>query len=90
MQSKPDRLWPDALLLSVLFLLLALLPAATHWLDYRRELIAGGEVWRLFSGHFTHLNLAHAVMNAAGLLLVLPVAMFWSMVASPRLRTEAT
>ena len=27
---------------------------------------------------------------AAGLLLVLPVAMFWSMVASPRLRTEAT
>ena len=70
MQSKPHRLWPDALLLSVLFLLLALLPAASQWLDYRRELIAGGEFWRLFSGHFTHLNLAHAFMNAAGLLLV--------------------
>ena len=70
MPSKPHRLWPDALLLSALFLLLALLPAANHWLDYRRELIAGGEFWRLFSGHFTHLNLAHAVMNAAGLLLV--------------------
>lgn len=70
MPSKPPRLWPDALLLTALFLLLALLPLVSHWFEYRRDLIAEGELWRLFSAHFTHLNLAHAVMNAAGLLLL--------------------
>lgn len=70
MPNKPPLPWPDALLLTALFLLLALLPSVSSWLEYRRELIAGGEVWRLFTGHFVHLNLSHAVMNAAGTVLL--------------------
>lgn len=70
MPSKPPRLWPDALLLTALFLLLAHLPLISNWFEYRRDLIAEGELWRLFTGHFTHLNLAHAVMNAVGLVLL--------------------
>lgn len=70
MPNKPSVLWPDALLLTALFLLLALLPSVTAWLELRRELIAQGELWRLFTGHFVHLNLYHAVMNAFGAVMV--------------------
>ncbi len=70
MPNKSSALWPDALLLTALFLLLALLPPVSSWLEYRRDLIAQGEVWRLFTGHFVHLNLHHAVMNAVGAVLV--------------------
>lgn len=70
MPNKPSTLWPDALLLTALFLLLALLPSISSWLEYRRGLIAGGEVWRLFTGHFVHLNFSHALMNAVGTLLL--------------------
>lgn len=57
-------------MLTALFLLLALLPASGAPLEYWREAIIAGEYWRLFTGHFAHLNLAHAVMNAAGTVLV--------------------
>lgn len=57
-------------MLTAIFLLLAFLPPVSHLLEYRRELIAAGEFWRLFTGHFVHLNLAHAVMNAVGTVLV--------------------
>lgn len=70
MPNKPSVLWPDALLLTVLFLLLAFLPSVSVWLEFRRDLIAQGEVWRLFTGHFAHLNLYHAAMNTFGAVLV--------------------
>lgn len=70
MPSKSSALWPDALSLTVLFLLLALLPSLSELLIYQREAIRAGEFWRLFTGHFVHLNLVHAVMNAAGTVLV--------------------
>lgn len=59
-----------ALPLAALFVLLALWPGAEELLCYRRAAIARGEVWRLFSGHFVHLNLAHALLNASGALLL--------------------
>ena len=39
-------------------------------LRYDRDAIAGGQLWRLLSGHLAHLGWSHFVLNAAGLLLV--------------------
>jgi rhomboid family GlyGly-CTERM serine protease len=39
-------------------------------LRYDRSDIAGGEPWRLLSGHFVHLDWPHLLLNVAGLLLV--------------------
>ncbi len=37
---------------------------------YDRLQIENGEYWRLVSGHFVHLGMAHLVLNLAGLVLV--------------------
>ena len=39
-------------------------------LRYDRSLIAAGDLWRLVSGHVTHLGQTHLLLNLAGLLLV--------------------
>ena len=39
-------------------------------LRFARDDIAAGEAWRLVTGHLVHLDLEHAVLNVAGLLLV--------------------
>lgn len=39
-------------------------------LEYRRAAIADGEVYRLLTGHFVHLDWPHLLLNVAGLLLV--------------------
>lgn len=61
---------PGAVGLAALFLMLALLPAATELLRYQRELIGQGELWRIFTAHFVHLNLSHALLNSAGTLML--------------------
>ena len=38
-------------------------------LRYERGLIFSGEYWRIVSGHFTHINLNHLLLNCAGLIL---------------------
>ncbi len=38
-------------------------------LEYRRPLLAS-EPWRLWTGHFVHLTLVHAMLNAVALLLL--------------------
>ena len=43
-------------------------PAVAAALRYERAAIAGGELWRLLSGHFVHLGWAHCLLNAGGLL----------------------
>jgi rhomboid family GlyGly-CTERM serine protease len=44
--------------------------AAREWFRFDRNLIFGGQYWRLLTGHFVHLGLSHAALNATGLLLV--------------------
>jgi len=39
-------------------------------LAYSRDGLGAGEGWRLLSGHFVHLSLKHALLNLAGLALV--------------------
>jgi rhomboid family GlyGly-CTERM serine protease len=50
-------------------------------LRYERAAIASGQWWRLFTGHWVHLGLRHAVLNVLGL------ALMWALFArdySPR------
>lgn len=63
-------LLPAALILVLLFIALAWWPASLGVLEYRRSAIADGAWWRVFTGHFVHLNLAHALLNSTGTLLL--------------------
>jgi len=63
-------------------------PAALDWLRYDRARIAGGELWRLLSGHLVHYDARHLLMNLAGLGLLwwlfiadLPARSWWLIVA---------
>ena len=48
--------------------LIALLGSdANQWLRYDRIAISDGQLWRVITGHFTHLGWSHLAMNLAGL-----------------------
>ena len=78
--------WQVPLALSA-FSLAAALPGWTA-LRYDRGAIAGGELWRLVTGHFAHLGPAHLAMNVAGLVLVWLLvggaysALWWSFITA--------
>lgn len=60
-----------ALLLGTAIVALAVLGGGlTDGLRFERGAIADGQLWRLVSGHVVHLGVAHAALNAAGLLLI--------------------
>jgi rhomboid family GlyGly-CTERM serine protease len=65
-----------------LLLIVALLLGLAAWglagqqlLQYQREAIAAGQCWRLFTAHWAHLGMRHALLNVAGLCLL------WAMLA---------
>jgi rhomboid family GlyGly-CTERM serine protease len=61
-----------ALLACIAALLLPLL-GGDAWrlaLRYERDAVAAGQLWRLFTAHFVHLDAGHALLNAAGLVLL--------------------
>ena len=60
-----NGLW---LLLIGLCFVLQLAPTETVY--FERQRIAQGELWRLLSGHFVHLNWSHFALNMAGLFMV--------------------
>jgi len=45
-------------------------------LEYQRESVSQGQVWRLYTGNFTHFGEYHTWMNAAGLAALVAV-LFW-------------
>ena len=59
--------------LAAFSLLLATLGLAHTWvnphLEYVRALMLDGQLWRLYSAHFVHLNHWHMLMNLGGFLL---------------------
>jgi rhomboid family GlyGly-CTERM serine protease len=61
---------PSALALVLFFIVMAYWPAATDLLRYQRQEIANGQLWRLFTGHFVHLGIAHALLNSTGAILL--------------------
>lgn len=44
--------------------------SVSHALVYQRELIAQGELWRLFTGHLLHTNGFHLLLNLAALIML--------------------
>lgn len=58
-----------ALPILILLVLAAELLLLGDLLEYRRVLLLR-EPWRLFTGHFVHLSLVHAMLNAVALLLL--------------------
>jgi rhomboid family GlyGly-CTERM serine protease len=78
-----DARYGVALVLACLLLLLPSIAgeAGRLALRYDRGALAAGQWWRLISGHWVHLGLRHAVLNALGL------ALMWALFArdySPR------
>jgi rhomboid family GlyGly-CTERM serine protease len=77
-----------ALLVACAVLILPVLGGATLQgaLRYERSAVASGQWWRFVTGHFVHLDLGHALLNAAGLVLLwvlfagLRTARYWLIV----------
>lgn len=71
MKAAGFQTWLCPLAISSLALLFVQLP--DNWqsaLQYQREAVLSGELWRLLSAHLTHLNWPHLLMNLVGLWLI--------------------
>jgi rhomboid family GlyGly-CTERM serine protease len=69
--ASPVLAWlvPGIVVLVAMALMLSGDPGR-EWLRFDRAAIAGGEAWRLLTGHFVHLGVSHTLLNLAGLVLV--------------------
>lgn len=59
--------WPRFAVLAALLAAAFLLPAVA--LEWSRAGLAGGEYWRLATGHWVHLSVNHLLLNLGGLLV---------------------
>jgi len=67
--STAFRTWLVPAILAALAVLAQAAGLADAW-RYDRAGLAGGELWRLLSGHVAHLGWTHVALNLAGLALV--------------------
>lgn len=66
------RSYTGAMLLLGVWVALQALGGPSVW-EYAPVKIANGEIWRVLSAHFVHLNTAHLALNALGLLAIISV-----------------
>lgn len=57
-----------SLLLAAAVSAAAAFPFLLPWLEYRREAILAGEIWRLFTAHLVHGNITHLLWDGLPLL----------------------
>jgi rhomboid family GlyGly-CTERM serine protease len=62
--------WLLCLGVSIAAFALTFWPQGLLLFRYERVLVSSGQLWRLASAHFVHLNAAHLLLNLAGLLLI--------------------
>jgi rhomboid family GlyGly-CTERM serine protease len=88
--ARPDwRTLQPGLALFTLCLMPLLLPeAVVAGLEYRRDAILAGEVWRLWSGHLVHYSATHAVLDGLTC-LILASTLHWAGEAGSVLRRLA-
>ena len=65
-----SRIPCTSLLLTAAALVIYALPGAATTLQYDRTAIAAGELWRILSGHWTHLSAGHLFWNVLAFLLL--------------------
>lgn len=70
-----------AAILLLALILMALNEQQVRLLQFDRDAILSGQLWRLLTANFVHLGWGHFLMNAAGALLVL---LFFGRCLSPR------
>ena len=70
-QSRPG--WAFATGMLLLMILLQLIGPETF--RYEHNWLENAEYWRILSAHWVHVNWIHFVLNAAGLLLCLTIAL---------------
>ncbi|MEW5838533.1 MAG: rhombosortase [Pseudomonadota bacterium] len=61
--------YPGVALLLLLWLALQYAGGLTWW-EYSRPALQAGQIWRVLSAHFVHLNDTHLLLNALGLLAI--------------------
>jgi rhomboid family GlyGly-CTERM serine protease len=64
-----ERCWVT-LLLAAVVVGLTVVPSAAGVMQFEREGVAAGEVWRIVSGHLVHWNLEHFVWDLAAFALL--------------------
>jgi rhomboid family GlyGly-CTERM serine protease len=70
-QAKDPRLARWVFGLFAIMLVLALAHSWVNpWLAYDRNAVLDGQLWRLLTCHFVHLNLNHFLLDGSGFLLV--------------------
>lgn len=72
MYARPDwaAIRPGLALLAVCLLPLLLPDSATTLLEYQRNAIASGQLWRLWTGHLVHYSAAHAGLDGLACLVL--------------------